>query len=282
MPPGSGRWSGHRHPPHTELVSRQLLDQLELGIVGVLELVDQDVGEPFAVPAEDVRLFGKERHCLVDHVIEVEQVLRPFVFLVGLVDAEQVGKFREILLFVFTGISRLSLCPCLPLRSLPMFSLSLLLLPVPFLMLPFPFFRSRYASSSSGLISSSRKALIPSTTDSITSTALFPTSMCSNPNVIDMLKSPHQLVGPADDPRRKREPRVEHVVLQHREGEGVEGADGEIARVCLLLQPFEHFVSGFVGEGEGEDVLRFYALLDEVEDFFGDYSGFAGTGTGED
>jgi hypothetical protein len=37
-----------------------VLDQLELGIVGVLELVDQDMGEPLAVPAEDVR-FSKKR-----------------------------------------------------------------------------------------------------------------------------------------------------------------------------------------------------------------------------
>ena len=41
-------------------------------------------------------------------------------------------------------------------------------------------------------------------------------------------------------------------------------------------------MSGFVGEGEGEDVLRFYSLLDEVEDLFGDDSRFTGTGAGED
>ena len=52
--------------------------------------------------------------------------------------------------------------------------------------------------------------------------------------LIDMFQPPHQLVGPADDPRREREPRVEHIVMQHREGECVEGADGEIARVCLF------------------------------------------------
>jgi hypothetical protein len=31
---------------HTEVVPGQLLDELELGIVGVLELIDQDMGEP--------------------------------------------------------------------------------------------------------------------------------------------------------------------------------------------------------------------------------------------
>ncbi len=66
---------------HTQVVPGQLLDQLELGVVGVLELVDQDVGEPFAVAAEDGRAFVKEPHGLVDHIIEVEQVFGPFVFL---------------------------------------------------------------------------------------------------------------------------------------------------------------------------------------------------------
>ena len=75
---------------HTQVVPGQLLDQLELGIVGVLELVDQDVGEPFAVAAEDGRPFVKEPHGLVDHIIEVEQVFSPLVFLVGPVDFEQV------------------------------------------------------------------------------------------------------------------------------------------------------------------------------------------------
>lgn len=41
-------------------------------------------------------------------------------------------------------------------------------------------------------------------------------------------------------------------------------------------------MSGFVKECEGKYVLRFYALLDEVEDFFSDYPCFAGTGAGQD
>ena len=45
------------------------------------------------------------------------------------------------------------------------------------------------------------------------------------------------------------------------------------ACVYLLLQPVEHLVSGFVGEGEGEDVFRFHPLADEVEDLFCDDSG---------
>ncbi len=37
-------------------------------------------------------------------------------------------------------------------------------------------------------------------------------------------------------------------------------------------------MSGFVGEGECEDVFWFYAFLDKVEDFFCYYSCFTGTG----
>jgi hypothetical protein len=62
----------------------------------------------------------------------------------------------------------------------------------------------------------------------------------------------------------------------------MEGAYGEFGCAGDLLQPVDHLLGGFVGEGEGEDVLWYYALLDEVEDLFGDYSCFAGTGTGED
>ncbi len=101
MLPGSGRWSGHRHPPHTG-GPRPVADQLELGVVGVLELVDQDVGEPFAVAAEDGRAFVKEPHGLVDHIIEVEQVFGPFVFLVGPVDFEQVFQLFQVFPF-FNG-----------------------------------------------------------------------------------------------------------------------------------------------------------------------------------
>ena len=41
-------------------------------------------------------------------------------------------------------------------------------------------------------------------------------------------------------------------------------------------------MSSFVGEGEGEYVLRFYTLVDEMEDLFSYYPGFTGSGAGED
>ena len=56
----------------------------------------------------------------------------------------------------------------------------------------------------------------------------------------------------------------------------------EIACVCLLIQSFKYLVSGFVGEGEGEDIFWFYSLLDTVEDLCCYYSCFTGSGTGED
>jgi len=41
-------------------------------------------------------------------------------------------------------------------------------------------------------------------------------------------------------------------------------------------------VSGFVGEGGGEDVFRFYAFLDELEDFFVITLVLPESGTGKD
>ena len=84
---------------NTQVVPGQLLDELELGVVRVLELVDQDVGEPFAVAAEDGRPLVKEPHGLVDHVIKVEQVFSPLIGLVGPVDFEQVLKFVQVFPF---------------------------------------------------------------------------------------------------------------------------------------------------------------------------------------
>ena len=43
-----------------------------------------------------------------------------------------------------------------------------------------------------------------------------------------------------------------------------------------------HFGGGFVGEGDGGDIVRGVAhFADEVGDFFGDHAGFAAAGTGQ-
>ena len=58
--------------------------------------------------------------------------------------------------------------------------------------------------------------------------------------------------------------------------------DGEAGVRAVLLAPVAHLCCSLVGEGEGEDVFRFYAGLYEVYYFLGDDSCFAGTGAGED
>jgi hypothetical protein len=63
----------------------------------------------------------------------------------------------------------------------------------------------------------------------------------------------------------------------------------EFCRGCLIRNNHNSSQSrsgipwdGFVGEGQGEDVFRFYAFLDKVEDLLGDYSCLTGAGTGKD
>jgi len=61
-----------------------------------------------------------------------------------------------------------------------------------------------------------------------------------------------------------------------------ERVDREAGVGSYVFSSLAHLCGGFVGEGEGQDVFRFYALVCQVQDFFCYYSCFAGTGAGED
>ena len=67
--------------------------------------------------------------------------------------------------------------------------------------------------------------------------------------------------------------------------EGVEGADDDFFAEVVADHVFDalaHFGGGFVGEGDGEDVLGGDAFIDHVGDAGGDDAGFAGASAGED
>ena len=78
-------------PGGTLLTGRadQLGDQAELGVVGVLVLVDQDLAEPAPVVLGDVREAGHEGHRVTDDVVEVDGLGAGQPLLVGGVDVGQ-------------------------------------------------------------------------------------------------------------------------------------------------------------------------------------------------
>lgn len=62
----------------------------------------------------------------------------------------------------------------------------------------------------------------------------------------------------------------------------MESAEGAAARNLHGLQTVAHFFGGFVGKGDGQDVVRPDALFDEMGDAVGDDTGLAAAGTGQD
>jgi len=62
----------------------------------------------------------------------------------------------------------------------------------------------------------------------------------------------------------------------------VERVDGEIEMRAVLLNAILHLGCGFIGEGERQDLARRDPFIEEVDDLFGDYSCFTGTGAGKD
>src|SRR6185437_5638152 len=75
------------------------------------------------------------------------------------------------------------------------------------------------------------------------------------------------------------------VPAQQAVGDAVEGTHGEPLRAAgnQRLQPRAHLARGLVGEGDGEDRPRRYALhLGEPADAAREHAGLAGAGAGED
>ena len=92
-------------------------------------------------------------------------------------------------------------------------------------------------------------------------------------------------VGAVEDAEAASKPEARVVVLEHGQPQAVEGGDGEAA--CVFVEQgaaaFGHFFGGFVGEGDGEDVVRGIAgFADEPGDFLRDDAGFAAARTGDD
>ena len=72
------------------------------------------------------------------------------------------------------------------------------------------------------------------------------------------------------------------VLPQQAGPEAVEGADPDPAVGHEGLDPLPHLAGGLVGEGDGQDVVRLDALLQQVGDAAGDDAGLAAAGPGQD
>jgi hypothetical protein len=55
----------------------------------------------------------------------------------------------------------------------------------------------------------------------------------------------------------------------------VERASCYIGGVNVLLEPLEHFSRSLIRERKGKNALRFDAIINEVQDLFRYYTGFA-------
>ncbi len=56
----------------------------------------------------------------------------------------------------------------------------------------------------------------------------------------------------------------------------------EVEMRALLFNAIAHLRCGFFRKGEGQDLSRWDALVEEMEDLVDDYFCFSGTGTSED
>ena len=232
------------------MLARKQLDELELGEVGVLELVHQDVREPFPVCFPHNVAGPQQVHGPVDHVIEVDQPLVPLVLLVGLVHLQQVSELVEIVPLLLVNLG------------------SLLALQV--------------------ILEDGRgDQFVPERADPVDDRrddlgGVVPDFDVLEPEGVDIPQGPDEHVRPADDPTRDRDPACEHVLPQHPVAERVERVNVEVKVRSLLFDSLIHLRCGFLGEGERQDLVWLYALIDEVEDLFGDDARFAGTGACED
>ena len=92
-------------PDHTDIIPDQQPDQLELGIVCVLEFVNKNVGVLLPVPAENRGFCLQQPDRFVDHIVIIEQVSGALVLLVSPVHLQEIGKLVKIFAF---GIRYLS------------------------------------------------------------------------------------------------------------------------------------------------------------------------------
>ena len=72
-------------------------------------------------------------------------------------------------------------------------------------------------------------------------------------------------------------------IAQNAVEDAVEGAHpqaGSLFRPHLQGDALLHFLGGFVGEGQSQDVLRCHPLLHQPRDFIGEHTGLAAARTG--
>ena len=88
--PAVDRLLGVAHDGHiAKAVRRQQPDEVELDSIGVLEFVDEQVSEPLAAPAAELRHALERLDDIEDQIVEIAQALRGQRFLVGAVDEVQ-------------------------------------------------------------------------------------------------------------------------------------------------------------------------------------------------
>ncbi|OPY29749.1 MAG: hypothetical protein A4E28_00722 [Methanocella sp. PtaU1.Bin125] len=226
------------------VVAGELLDQLELGVVGVLELVDQDVGVASPVRVQHEGLLREEPGREVDHVVEVDERLFPLIRLVGPVHLEHVLQLAG---------------------------------EVPFVLVELP----RFLPAQVRFQVVRRDQLVPERADAVDHRLDDLLAVVAQLDVleaepVDVLQAPDQLAGPADDARREADARVQNVVLQHLEAERVKRADGELRGVDFLLQPVAHLLRGLIRKRQRQDMLRLHPAPNQVQYFLRDHFRLAG------
>ncbi len=232
---------------------RQELEHLELGVVGVLELVDQDPAEPLTQPGQGRRAFPQETEGPVDLVAEVHQAGLGQELLVGGVEGGELEvPLRLVALLVRRGPREAALGP--------------------------------------GRVVLGRDVLVLGATDQGAKrpqvsgrVAQWPEA--SQRQVEDPLAEEDDLLRLGEHPELRVEADLEGGIAQHPVAEGVEGGDLGL-RVAVgdqLIHPLRHLRRRLLGEGEGEDLLRPRALGgDQVGDAAREHGGLSGAGSGND
>ena len=245
------------HDGHVPVPAREELHQLELGVVRVLELVDQDVPEPPLVVGEDVRPLPEEAEREEDLVAEVDEALAHHQVPVRGVGARQLERAG---------------CEIAPLRVLRMGG---------------GLGRERGRVGQVGL---GRHVLVLGAPEEARQRLEVPRRVAERPEVVERQleqarPEEQHLLGPVQDPEGRRQSELEGVLPEEPVAERVEGRDADVG-VAVRDEDVDallHLERGLVGEREREDLLRPRpARGDEVGDAAREDGGLAGPGPGDD
>ena len=227
--------------------------QLELGLVGVLELVDEHVTVARAEPGQHRGAAPQEVEGPVDLVAEVHEAGLGQEPLLRLVE----GRELELLVGLVLGFVGLRRRPC-------GFGMGAVLLGRHVFVLG----PARVADE--GVEVTGRITEGPEATQG---------------KIEDALAEEHDLLGLAQHPEIGMEAEVECALAQDAVAEGVKGGDPGLGVAVgdQLVHPLRHLHRSLLGEGEGEDLLGPRHLArDEVGDAPGEHGGLAGAGPRDD